>query len=187
MIIKEFFGLKDVYEIELEPIRDNRGEFKRIYDDNIFKKYGLNTKWIQENHSISLKKNTVRGLHFQTGQYSETKLVKCIKGEILDVFVDLRKDSKTFGKYGSIVLTENNNKMIYIPVGFAHGFRTLVDNCEILYKVNNYYSPQNESGIKWNDPDVNIDWCFSDDCDNGNVVLSDRDSKLMSFREVVKL
>jgi dTDP-4-dehydrorhamnose 3,5-epimerase len=177
MIIKEFFGLKGVYEIELESVKDFRGEFKRTYDDTIFDKYCM-TKWVQENHSISFKKNTIRGLHFQFPPHTETKLVRSVKGEILDVFVDIRKDSETFGKWGSIILSETNNKAILIPRGFAHGFRTLTDDCQILYKVDNYYSPKNESGIRWDDPHLNIDWKFDSEEDKNNILISKKDINL---------
>jgi dTDP-4-dehydrorhamnose 3,5-epimerase len=187
MIIKEFFGLKDIYEIELEPVKDYRGEFKRTYDDNIFNKYHLNTKWVQENHSTSFKKNTVRGLHFQFPPYTETKLVRSVRGEILDVFVDMRKDSETFGKWGSIILSETNNKAIYIPRGFAHGFRTLTDNCQILYNVDNYYSPQNESGIRWDDPYLNIDWKFDSEDDKNGIMISKKDANLPYFKFEMKI
>lgn len=179
-------SFKGVYEIIFEPSFDDRGSFKRIYDENIFRDRKLSTAWVQENHSISLKKNTVRGLHFQFSPYSETKLVRVLKGEIIDVFVDLRKNSKTFGKYGSVILSHSNNKMIYIPKGFAHGFRTLVDNCEVLYKVDNYYTPKYESGIKWDDPRLNIDWKFNSDIDKNSIIISEKDSDLPLFKDIVQ-
>lgn len=178
MIINNFSGFKGVYEIESEPAKDYRGEFKRTYDDIIFRKHGLCTTWVQDNHSISFKKNTIRGLHFQKGQHAEIKLVRCTRGEILDVFADIREESETFGKCGYIVLSESNNKMIYIPKGFAHGYRCLTDKCEILYKVDNYYSPHNESGVRWNDPDLNIDWKLEGDED---IIMSEKDRKLPLF------
>lgn len=177
MIIKEF-NIKGIYEIELKPVKDNRGYFNRIYDNSIFEYYNIDRKWVQENHSYTLNRNTIRGLHFQFSPYTETKLVRCIRGEILDVFVDLKN-----GKWSSIILSQNNNKMIYIPGGFAHGFRTLTDNCEVLYKVDNYYSPQNEGGIIWNDPDLNIDWKFDSDIDKNSIIISEKDSNLPTFKD----
>ena len=181
MIIKEL-GIKDVYEIQLETVSDKRGNFTRIFDDKIFESHNLNMKWVQENHSFSLKKNTVRGLHFQFPPHSETKLIRCIKGEIYDVFLDLRKDSSTFGKWESIILSQNNNKMILIPRGFAHGFCTLTDNCEVLYKVDNYYNPHKESGIRWNDPDLNINFPITVD----EPIISPKDSNLKSFNDFIE-
>lgn len=150
--------LKDVFEIKLNPIKDERGFFMRTYDEVLFEKEGLNLKWMQENHSRSEKKNTIRGLHFQLPPFSETKLVRCIKGAILDVFVDLRENSNSFGKWDAIELSEENKKMIFIPRGFAHGFCTLSEISEVVYKVDNVYSKQHELGLIWNDQDLKINW-----------------------------
>ena len=176
MLIKEL-DIKGVYEIQLESIADKRGNFTRTFDCKIFEEYGLPVNWVQENHSMSIKKNTIRGLHFQFPPHSETKLVRVVNGEIYDVFVDLRKDSTTFGTWGSIILSSNNNKIILIPRGFAHGYCTLTDNCEVLYKVDNYYTPTRESGIIWNDKDLNINWKVND------LIISKKDSNLMSLKE----
>ena len=124
--------IKGVYEIQLKPIGDNRGFFMRTFDINEFNKYGLNKVWVQENHSRSTQKGIIRGLHFQLPPFSETKLVRCINGAVLDVFVDLRKNSPTFGQWDSIELSAENKKMIFIPRGFAHGFCTLTEESEVL-------------------------------------------------------
>ena len=134
--------LSGVYEINLTPHLDSRGFFMRTYDQTLFEKSGLNRKWVQENHSQSAKEGIIRGLHFQLPPFSETKLVRCIKGHIKDVFVDLRQESSTFGQWDSIELSEDNFRMILIPRGFAHGFCTLEKDCEVFYKVDNYYSPE---------------------------------------------
>lgn len=168
------------YEISLEPKEDHRGFFMRTYDDKIFDKKKLNYRWVQENHSLSVEKGVIRGLHFQFPPYAETKLVRVIKGAILDVFVDLRLDSKTFGQWDAIKLSEENRKMALIPQGFAHGFCTLSENCEVLYKVDNFYSPEYEEGISWNDSDLGIDWPVSD------PVLSDKDKSLKSLKEFIE-
>ena len=170
-------GLKGAFEIRLKPIKDTRGFFMRTYDDKILKKIGINNNWVQENHSKSTQKGIIRGLHFQLPPFAETKLVRCIRGKIWDVFVDLRKDSNTFGKWDSIELTEENKKMVLIPRGFAHGFCTLTDNSEVVYKVDNYYSPEHECGLIWNDTDLNINWPIE------KPILSDKDRKNMSFAE----
>ena len=171
--------LKGVFEISLNPIEDERGFFMRTFDDNLFKEKGIDRKWVQENHSRSERKGIIRGLHFQLSPFSETKLVRCIKGTILDVFVDLREGSNTFGKWDSIELSEENKKMIFIPRGFAHGFCTLTDISEVLYKVDNFYNPSSESGLLWNDKDINIKWPVK------SPILSDKDLKNLSFKEFI--
>ena len=169
--------LKGTFEITLNPILDDRGFFMRTFDDAIFKEKGLEKKWVQENHSRSEEKGIIRGLHFQLPPFTETKLVRCVKGAVLDVFVDLRKDSETFGQWDSIELSEKNKKMIFIPRGFAHGFCTLTEISEILYKVDNFYSSSSESGLIWSDEDVAIDWPIE------NPILSSKDSKNQSLKE----
>ncbi|MGE5435595.1 MAG: dTDP-4-dehydrorhamnose 3,5-epimerase [Syntrophothermus sp.] len=166
-----------VYEITLDPFIDERGFFMRSYDDKVFKNAGLNFNWVQENHSKSIQKGVIRGLHFQRPPFSEAKLVRCVRGIILDVFVDLRKNSTTFGKWDYVELSENNYKSILIPRGFAHGFCTLVNDCEVLYKVDNFYSPAYELGLIWNDTELNIDW------PNNNPILSEKDKRNLTLRE----
>ena len=179
MEIKEL-NMKDVFAITLNPIKDERGFFMRTYDKKIFKEAGLNFNWVHENHSRTLKKGTIRGLHFQLPPYAETKLIRCLRGKILDVFVDLRKDSPTFGQWDSVELSEDNFKMALVPRGFAHGFCTLADNCEVVYKVDNYYSPKHECGIIWNDKNLKIEW----DIENPN--LSEKDKKNMTLVNFIK-
>ncbi|MBK7391763.1 MAG: dTDP-4-dehydrorhamnose 3,5-epimerase [Chloracidobacterium sp.] len=165
------------WEITLKPIGDNRGYFERTYCKKTFKEHGLTVDWQQENQSFSSIKNTVRGMHFQAPPFSETKLVRVVRGAVLDVFIDLRKDSETFGQWDSIELTEDNHKAIYIPKGFAHGFCSLTSDVLIQYKVDAAYSPELEGGIFWNDPALNIDWGVTD------VTISDRDQKMPLFSE----
>ena len=171
--------LKGVFEITLSPHVDERGFFMRVLDNQLFQQAGLNYKWVQENHSRSTQKNIIRGLHFQFPPYAETKLVRCIRGAVLDVFVDLRKDSPTFGQWDSIRLDESNKKMILIPRGFAHGFCTLTEESEVLYKVDNYYAKAYEGGIAWNDPDINIDWPVD------LPMLSEKDKKNNSLQNFI--
>ena len=152
----------------------------RVYDDKIFEEYGIHRNWVQENHSLSIEKGVIRGMHFQFPPHSETKLVRVISGKIYDVFIDLRKGSPTFGKWDSITLSAENKRMIYIPKGFAHGFCTLTKNTEIIYQMDNYYAPDNEGIIRWNDPDLGIDWPVND------PILSERDSKAQTFNEFVE-
>ena len=172
--------LKGVMIIEPEVFRDTRGFFMRVYDDTIFRKYGIHRNWVQENHSLSVEKGVIRGMHFQLPPHMETKLVRVISGEIYDVFIDLRKDSSTFGNWDSITLSVDNKKMVYIPRGFAHGFCTLTKNCEVLYKMDNYYAPNSVGIIRWNDSDLGIDWPVND------PLLSEKDSEAKSFKEFIE-
>lgn len=179
MQIKEL-EITGVFEICLEPIQDERGFFMRVFDDTLFDNAGIHRKWVQENHSRSEKKGIIRGLHFQFPPFAETKLVRCTVGAILDVFLDLRVESDAFGKWGSIMLSAENKKMVYIPRGFAHGFCTLTDVSEILYKVDNYYSKRFEAGIAWDDPDLGIEWPVS------NPILSEKDKRNLTWKSFLK-
>ncbi|MFA4933770.1 MAG: dTDP-4-dehydrorhamnose 3,5-epimerase [Candidatus Omnitrophota bacterium] len=150
--------LSGTFEIILEPHFDNRGFFMRTYERDIMVKFGIDRVWIHENQSRTISKHVIRGLHLQLPPYAETKLIRVVHGAIWDVIVDLRKDSKTYGQWDAIELTENNFKCIYIPKGFAHGFCTLTENSEILYKVDSPYHLPSERGILWSDPDLVIPW-----------------------------
>jgi dTDP-4-dehydrorhamnose 3,5-epimerase len=172
--------IKGVFEIVLKPFYDERGFFMRTFDIELFEKAGINLTLVQENHSLSKRKHIIRGLHFQFPPFAETKIVRCIRGAIWDVFVDLRKGSDYFGQWDSIELTEENKKMILIPRGFAHGFCTLSDISEVIYKVDNFYSKEKEGGIIWNDPDLKIEWPTK------NPILSDKDKHNMPFQEFIE-
>ena len=179
MLIQER-KLEGVFEIDPELHEDARGFFMRSYDDNIFKSYGLHRDWVQENHSFSRKKGTLRGLHFQFPPHSEAKLVRAVRGEIFMAFVDLRNGSSAFGKWDSVILSESNKKMLFLSIGFALGMYTLTDNCTLLYKMDNYYAPESEGAIKWDDPDIGINWPVD------NPILSEKDSKAQNFKQFVK-
>lgn len=166
-----------VFEIRLDPHVDTRGFFMRTFDREIFNRSGLDRPWVQENHARSLEKGIIRGLHFQFPPHAETKLVRCTRGAILDVFVDLRRDSPTFGRWDSLVLSEDNHKMVLVPRGLAHGYCTLTEKSDVLYKVDNFYRPEAEGGLLWNDPDLQIDWPVTD------PLMSEKDSKNMSFAD----
>ena len=181
MNIKQHNNFKGVFEITLSPIQDERGFFMRTFDSKMFEENGINNKWLQENHSMSLNKGIIRGLHFQLQPHSEAKLVRCANGKIRDVFVDLRKDSDTFGKYSSIELSGENKKMILIPRGFAHGFETLSDNCDVLYKVDNFYNKENERGLLWNDPELKIKW------ESSEPILSEKDKKNLTLKQFLEI
>jgi len=172
--------IKGVFEIDLSPHIDSRGFFMRTYDIKQFRKAGLHKEWVQENHSKSMNKDIIRGLHLQLPPFCETKMIRCINGAILDVFVDLRKNSKTFGQWGSYELSEENKKIAFIPRGFAHGFCTLTEQSEVIYKVDNYYSRQHEIGLLWSDPDIAINWPIE------NPVLSEKDKNNITLHEFNK-
>ena len=180
-------GVKDLFIIEPQIFEDTRGFFLESYNYNDFKELGIENIFVQDNHSKSLK-GVLRGLHFQKGEYSQAKLVRVLKGAVLDIAVDLRKDSETFGKYIAVELNEKNKKIFFIPRDFAHGFLTLEDNTEIFYKCDNFYNPKSEAGIMWNDKDLNIEWNFKKYGINANeLIISEKDKKNMSFKEYKKI
>jgi dTDP-4-dehydrorhamnose 3,5-epimerase len=144
--------------IDLEPRIDERGFFSRYFCANEFSDRNLNANWVQINNSMTLLKGTVRGLHMQVEPHAEVKLVRCIQGAAWDVIVDLRIDSPTFGKWFGTEINAVNRTMVYVPKGFAHGFATLTDNCELLYLVSAFYHPESERSILWNDKDIAIEW-----------------------------
>lgn len=150
--------LQGTYEITMNPWHDTRGYFMRTYDEAIFREHGLTTCWVQENQSLSTRKGLIRGLHFQKPPYAETKLVRVVIGTVLDVFVDLRKSSNNYGQWDAIELSEENQKLVYIPKGFAHGFCTLTEKALVLYKVDAPYHPESEGGLRWNDESLGIHW-----------------------------
>lgn len=148
----------DLYVLEPILYRDNRGFFFESYNQLELKQQGLDFYFIQDNHSLSKKKGTIRGIHYQSAPFEQTKLVRCIRGEIIDFAVDLRPDSKTYLKWFSINLSSTNHKQLLIPRGFGHAFITLKDNTEVLYKVDNLYSKENEHSINYLDPIIDIEW-----------------------------
>ena len=180
MEISENRLLKGVHEIRLEPNRDERGFFMRVYDEETFTKRELHRHWLQENHSRSEKKGVIRGLHFQFPPFAETKLIRCVHGAVFDVFVDLRQGSPSFGKWGSVELSEEKHNMVYIPRGFAHGFCTLTDDSEVLYKVDSPYESRSESGLLWSDPDLAITWPVK------RPLLSEKDAGNQTLKEFVR-
>lgn len=161
--------IKDVLIIEPDIFEDNRGWFFESYNQKRLAAAGINSDFIQDNHSFSKMKGTLRGLHCQNNPFSQAKLVSCTKGAVLDVAVDLRKNSPTYKEWCSVELSEENKKRLFIPRGFAHGFLTLADNTEFIYKVDNDYDKQSERSIRFDDPEIGIDW------GNINPLLIDRD------------
>ena len=165
-------NIPDVLLIEPKSFNDDRGYFFENYNESDFNENGIKTKFIQDNFSYS-KKNVLRGLHFQKNPKAQVKLVSVLKGEIFDVAVDLRKNSSTYMKWTSEILSEKNHRSLYIPEGFAHGFYVLSDTAYVLYKVSSNYYPEFDSGIIWNDAELNISWPTSD------PILSIKDQNLL--------
>ena len=150
--------LKGAFIIELEPRRDERGLFVRTFCKREFAGINHTKEFVQFNQSVSLQKGTLRGLHFQVPPSAEIKLIRCVRGQVFDVIIDLRKDSPTFLEHIEVILSEEKMNMIYVPGGFAHGFQTLEDNCHMIYYHTEYYTPENERGLNFNDPALNILW-----------------------------
>lgn len=172
--------IKDLVIIQPKVFRDERGFFQETYNKKSFEEHGLTMKFVQDNHSKS-KKGVLRGLHFQTKNV-QGKLVRVVKGSVYDVAVDLRKDSETFGQWFGVVLSEENKMMFYVPEGFAHGFLTLEDDTEFLYKCTDLYLPEYDSGILWNDKTINIDWRFEEfGISPEELTVSDKDQKQQEF------
>lgn len=164
-------NLKGAYTIDLQPFRDERGLFARTYCQKEFEAIGHHKEFVQFNHSHTRHKGTLRGMHYQRPPHAETKLIRCIKGKVYDVIIDLRKDSPTFLKYLGVELSAQNMRMIYVPEGFAHGFQTLEDDTELIYHHTAFYVPEAEGGVRYNDPLINIKWPLPP------TVLSEKDQK----------
>lgn len=182
-MIVEPLAIPDVKLIRPKRFGDHRGFFSEVYSKPALAAAGITLDFIQDNHSRSEKKGTVRGLHFQTAPFAQDKLVRVTRGSILDVAVDLRRGSPTYGKHVTAEISAENWTQILVPVGFAHGFCTLEPDTEVLYKVTAPYSPQHDGGVQWNDPDIGIDWPIT----AGAAVLSDKDGKLPRFRDLPSL
>lgn len=178
----EFVPLEipDVILIDTPLFADDRGGFSETYNARVFKENGIDDDFVQDNSSISAKIGTIRGLHFQKPPFAQAKLVRALSGSVLDVAVDMRTGSSTFGQHVSAVLSAENGRQLYVPVGFAHGFATLEPLTQVAYKVSNFYAPAHDSGILWSDERLSIDWGFS----SQDVVLSEKDAKLPTFSEM---
>ena len=164
-------AIPDVKLLVPKQFKDHRGFFSEVYSRKALTDLGITSDFLQDNHSLSVEKGVLRGLHYQLPPMAQDKLIRVVRGAILDVAVDVRRSSPTFGKHVAAVLSAENWRQVYVPVGFAHGFITLEPNTEVLYKVNAFYSPQHERGILWNDPALGIDWGVSP----AQAILSARD------------
>ena len=168
--------IPEVILVQPQVFCDGRGFFVETYKHSDFSEYGISHQFLQDNHSKSFK-GVLRGLHYQKFPRAQGKLVRCIKGEIFDVAVDIRKGSPYYGKWVGAVLSEKNKYMLYIPIGFAHGFLALSETAEVLYKATDQYSPENDRGIIWNDPEIGIDWKIDD------PIVSEKDKKLPLLKD----
>lgn len=170
--------LKDVYILIPKVFGDYRGFFMESWSRRTMEEAGLFYDFVQDNHSLSTAKGTLRGIHFQKGDKAQAKLVRCVRGAVLDVAVDLRHDSPTYKQWIGVELSEENKKQLLIPRGFGHGFVTLTDHVEFLYKADNYYAPEADGGIRWNDPDIGVDWGID------HPVLSEKDMKNPFLKDI---
>lgn len=164
-------SIPEVILVTPKRFGDDRGYFRETYKSTVYSKGGIDVRFVQDNHSYSRDKGVLRGLHFQTPPHAQDKLVFCTRGRILDVAVDIRHGSPTFGKYVAVELSSENGQQLFVPKGFAHGFITLEPDCEVQYKCSDVYSPECDAGIAWNDPELGIDWPMSAD----KIITSDKD------------
>ncbi len=171
--------LEGVFVLEPKVFGDARGFFLESYNEREFTQLGIVHKFVQDNHSYSAR-NVVRGLHYQIRQV-QGKLIRVVTGEILDVAVDLRKSSPTFGRWSAVSLSEDNKRMLWIPPGFAHGFRVVSEGAHVLYKATDFYEPSAERTLAWNDPDLKIEWQLS-----GEPIVSSKDQRGIPFRDAEK-
>jgi len=172
--------IEDVKLIVSRIHRDHRGFFSETYNKAALAALGVNLEFVQDNHSLSVERGVVRGLHFQTPPFAQDKLVRVIRGAIFDVAVDIRRGSPTYGKHVARLISAADWNQFLVPIGFAHGFCTLEPDTEVIYKVTNYYSPEHDRGMLWNDADLGIAWPIAE----GEAILSDKDRKQPRFREL---
>ena len=173
--------IEGLYVIEPTVFKDERGYFMETYNQNDFKEAGLNMTFVQDNQSMSVK-GVLRGLHFQK-QYPQGKLVRAVRGTVFDVAVDLRSDSKTYGKWFGVTLSAENKKQFYIPEGFAHGFLVLSDEAEFAYKCTDFYHPGDEGGLLWSDPEIGVDWPIEPGME---LIITDNDKKWSGLKDTFK-
>jgi dTDP-4-dehydrorhamnose 3,5-epimerase len=179
----EQLAISDIKIFRPKKFEDSRGFFSETYSKKAFADLGIDLEFVQDNHALSQAPGTVRGLHFQGHPFAQDKLVRVVRGRIFDVAVDLRRNSPTFGRWVAAEISAEQWNQILIPVGFAHGLCTLEPGTEVLYKVTNYYSPQHDFGVRWNDTDIGVAWPVSE----SQVQLSEKDRRLPLLRELAQL
>jgi dTDP-4-dehydrorhamnose 3,5-epimerase len=177
----ELLEIEDIFVIAPAKHGDHRGFFSETYRSDSLRAHGLNVSFVQDNHVYSTERGVLRGLHYQSPPHAQGKLVRCIRGSILDVGVDIRDGSPTFGRHIAIELSAANWKQLWLPPGFAHGYITLEADCEVIYKVTDYYARECEAGIAWDDPNLGIDWRMS----TTDLVLSEKDRKNPRLADIV--
>lgn len=168
--------LKGAFIIDIEKREDERGFFARAWCQKELEAHGLKSHWVQANLAFSQRKGTLRGLHYQIAPYEEAKLMRCIRGAIYDVIIDLRPESPTYKQWLGVELTADNHRMLYVPEGFAHGYQSLVDDTEVFYPVSQFYIPGSERGVRWDDPAFAIEWPVTK-----NLILSDKDKSCPDY------
>lgn len=171
--------LQDAYIIDLKKIEDDRGFFARAYCQKEFAEHGIELNWAQANLANSKERGTLRGLHFQKAPYAEAKLMRCIRGAIFDVIVDLRPDSSSYMQWLGVELTAENRRALFVPEGFAHGYLTLEDDSDTFYPTSQFYTPGAEAGVRWNDPAFGIAWPFTDD-----LIITEKDQSWPDYEPV---
>jgi dTDP-4-dehydrorhamnose 3,5-epimerase len=169
--------LAGAFLVELEPAEDRRGFYARSFDSREFRARGLAESFVESGISFNSRRGTVRGMHVQLAPHPQAKLVRCTRGSIQDVIIDLRRESATYGRWLAVELSVSGGKLLYVPEGFAHGFQTLEDEVEVTYQLSDYYDPGAEFGVRWNDPRFGIHWPIEE------VVISDRDRSFDDFRD----
>jgi dTDP-4-dehydrorhamnose 3,5-epimerase len=169
-------NLNDAFLIDIEKIADQRGFFARAWCKKEFEEHGLESQFVQANIAFNNKKRILRGMHYQAAPHEETKLVRCIRGAIYDLIIDLRPESSTFKQSFGVELTPENGKMLYVPKGFAHGYLTLKDDSEVFYQVSQFYAPGSERGIRWDDPAFHLKWPETE-----NLMISEKDRNWQNF------
>lgn len=172
-------AIQGVYIVEPAVFGDHRGFFMESWSRRAFEEAGLHYDFVQDNHSLSAVKGTLRGIHFQRGEKAQAKLVRCVKGAVLDAAVDLRPSSLTYKRWVAVELSGSNKRQLLIPRGFGHGFVTLTDDVEFLYKADNPYAPEADGGIRWDDPEIGIDWRITE------PILSEKDSRSPLLKDAV--
>ena len=182
MVIKKYFN-NSVILFDTKIFKDSRGSFSETYNINLFKRIGIKESFVQDNYSFTKNKGTIRGMHLQKKPFAQSKIIRVLSGKILDIIIDVRKKSPTYGKSKSFTLSNKNKYQLYVPEGFAHGFCTQENNTEVVYKASRYYSPKHEQTILWSDNFLNLKWKIK----HSKVIVNKKDSMGISFNKFGKI